>query len=524
MPSAALALLAALVAARADPIMTGPFDATTVLNFPDCGLPGPEPGTRSPACVVNSTLPAALACASACLASAECTAYTWHANATANGPWALACIFRTDGAWQPEYGAPYHAAGQKTQPPVPLVWPISNGFERLPVMWFGANVSGLDNAATLALIAKHGIGVYGWQQGTGALVPGQNLGDGDAYLSSAATHLSDYLDTLPSQAGANRTLVGVYRQIQVALRLFAAPRAAADSPAAAAFWMRSGGAAEGEVCVAGQPWGTSDPFFNFSVPAAADYWVEEVVGQAAAEAPAGVRAVFFDESDQNFCSFWSVAQQNCGALPLASLAPMQAASNAVLARTASALNAAGVIPIFSMLNRMAASGAGIPGGPPLPCALPEDDTIAALAGRTWARFYENFPFSYWSEDPLGPNQAAAFVANALLEGAAGVPLVLHSDVTSCPAPARNITRPGRLGGSIEAQLALFLIVQTPATVFSVSGNWYDADFCWRQEYDLVYGAPLGPALRTGAYTWTRNFTGANVAVDVRAGAGAIDLL
>ena len=504
--------------------MTGPFNATTVLNFPECGLPGPEPGTRSPACVVNGSLPAAGACATACLTSAECSAYTWHANATANGPWALACIFRTDGAWQPEYDAPYHASGQKTQPPVPLVWPISNGFERLPVMWFGANVSGLDNAATLALIARHSIGVYGWQQGTGALVPGQNLGDGDAYLSSAATHLSDYLDALPSQAGANRTLVGVYRQIQVALRLFAAPRAAADSPAADAFWMRSGGAADGGVCVAGQPWGTSDPFFNFSVPAAADYWVEEVVGQVAAEAPAGVRAVFFDESDQNFCSFWSVAQQNCGALPLASLAPMQAASNAVLARTASALNAAGIIPIFSMLNRMAASGAGIPGAPPPPCALPQDDTVAALAGRTWGRFYENFPFSWWSQDPQGPHQAAAFVENAILEGAAGVPQVLHSDVTSCPAPTRNITRPGRLGGSIEAQLALFLIVQTPQSVFSISGNWFDADFCWRQEYDLAYGAPLGPALRTSPFTWTRNFTGANVAVDVMAGTGAIDLI
>ena len=517
----ALTLLSLLVSSHADPIMTGPFDATTALNYPDCGLPGPDPGTRSPTCVVNGTLPAAVACAAACLASAECTSYTWHANATANGPWALACVFRTDGLWEPESDAPLHTSGQKTEP---LVWPISNGFERLPVMWFGANVSGLDSAATLALIARHSIGVYGWQQGTGGLAPGQNLGDGDAYLSSAATHLSDYLDTLPSQVGANRTLVGVYRQIQVALRLFAAPRAAADSPAAASFWMRSGSSAGGEVCVADQPWGTSDPYWNFSAPGAADYWVQEVVGQVAAEAPAGVRAVFFDESDQNFCSYWSVAQQNCGALPLPSLAPMQAASNAVLARTASALNAAGIIPIFSMLNRMAASGEGIPGAPPLPCALPEDDCIAALAGRTWARFYENFPFSWWSEDPQGPSQAAAFVANAILEGAAGVPLVLHSDVTGCPAPARNITRPGRLGGNIEAQLALFLIVQTQQTVFSISGNWYDADFCWHPEFDLLYGRPLGPAVRTGVYTWTRNFTAANVAVDVMASSGAIDLL
>jgi hypothetical protein len=512
------------VAYAAGPIMTGPLPFTTVLNFPDCGLPGPSPGTRTPLCVVNGTPATAAACALACLASGECSGYTWHANATANGPWALACIFRTDGAWEPEYAAAFHTSGQKVQAPVPLVWPVSDGFARLPLMWFGANVSGLDRADTLALIARHRVGVYGWQQGTGALAPGSNLGDGDAYLAAAATHLSDYLDALPSQVGANRTLVGVYRQIQVALRLFAAPRAAADNAACDSFWMRSGGAADGAVCTVAQPWGTADPYFNFSAAEAATFWVEEVVGQVAAQAAAGVRAVFFDESDQNFCSYWNVAQQNCGAIPLEALVPMQSANNDVLARTAAALNAAGVIPIFSMLNRVAASGAGNPGGPPMPCALPEDATIAALSALTWARFYENFPFSWWSEDPQGPAQAAAFVANAILEGAAGVPTVLHFDVTSCPSAPRNISRPGRLGGSIEVQLALFLIVQTERSVFSVSGNWYDADFCWRPEFDVLYGAPLGPALRTGVYSWTRNFTGANVAVDVAAGTGSVDLL
>jgi hypothetical protein len=259
----------AVAAAAASPIMTGPFADTTVLNFPDCGIANPAPGSRTATCVVNATLPAAAACAAACLASGECTAYTWHANATVNGPWALACVFRTDGAWQPEYSATAHVSGEKAQPPVPLVWPVQDGFESLPVMWFGANVSGLDNIDTLTLIARHRIGCYGWQQGTGSLAPGANLGDGDAYLSSAATHLSDFL----GGAGAARTLVAVYRQVQVALRLFAAPRAAADNAAMAGFWMRDGGRADGDICIVAQPWGTSDPYWNFSVQAAADYWV-----------------------------------------------------------------------------------------------------------------------------------------------------------------------------------------------------------------------------------------------------------
>jgi hypothetical protein len=112
--------------------------------------------------------------------------------------------------------------------------------------------------------------------------------------------------------------------------------------------------------------------------------VNEVVGQLATESMLGVRGAFFDESDQNFCSYWNVPQQNCGPLPLESLAAAHAANNAVLARTTAALNAAGIIPIFSMLNRVAASS-GSGAAPPMPCALPEDATIAAMHGLTYAR-------------------------------------------------------------------------------------------------------------------------------------------
>jgi hypothetical protein len=503
-------------------VMTGPFPDMTVLNSPDCGLPGPTPGTRSPQCVVSSLQAAAAPCAAACLGDTGCTAYTWHANTTDNGPWALACIFRTDGAWLPEYGATDHSSGQKVVPAPPLVWPVNDGYDALPTMWFGANSSGLDSQSTLALISRFRLGTYGWQQGTGALAPGQNLGQGDAFLAAAATHLSDFLDAA-GHAGANRTRVGIYRQVQVALRLFAAPRTAADNPLDADFWMRD--AASGTVCVAGQPWGTSDPFWNFSIPAAADYWVAEAIAPLAAEAFGTYSTVFFDESDQNFCGYWAQAQDNCGAQPLAAIAQMHASNNAVLARTAATLNAARIIPVFSSLNVMAAAGAGLgPGAPPPPCALPEDATLAAMGNATFARFYENFPYTWWAPGGQGPDEAALLVANAILEGAAGVPLVLHFDVTACPADARNITRPGRLGGDIELQLATFLVVQTPQTVFSISGNWYDADYCWRSEFDVRYGRPLAAAVRTGSHTWARNFTRSQVTLDVLAGTGEVLLL
>ena len=288
-------------------LMTGPFDNVTALNAPPCNLPAPVPGSRSALCTVNATLPAASLCAAACAAAARaCTAYTWHD--ASQGEWSRVCVFRTDGAWQPQAGAAGHVSGRHVEPPP---WPVSDGFARLPVMWFGANASGLDSDTTLALIARHRVGGYGWQQGTGALTPGANLGRGEVFLAEAATHLADYVAAHPS-AGTPPPLVFVYRQVQVALRLFAAPLAAADNAANDGLWVR--GAAGGGRCEAAQPWGTSDPHWNFSVAAAAAYWADAVVGELAAERDV-IRAVFFDESDQAFCGYWRQAQGNCPPLP-----------------------------------------------------------------------------------------------------------------------------------------------------------------------------------------------------------------
>jgi len=184
------------------------------------------------------------------------------------------------------------------------------------------------------------------------------------------------------------------------------------------------------------------------------------------------------------------------------------------------LNAAGIVPILSLDNRLAASGAGLPGAS-APCALPEDALLAALDGLTWARFYENWPQSFWV--PGGADLAAAMVANALLEGAAGVPTILHSG-GACPAPPRNIARPGPLGGDIEPAVALYLIVATPGTTMSISNDWYDQNFCWRPDWDVDFGAPLGDAARTGTHAWTRAYSRANVTIDVAANSYSVYLL
>jgi hypothetical protein len=146
----------------------------------------------------------------------------------------------------------------------------------------------------------------------------------------------------------------------------------------------------------------------------------------------------------------------------------------VYARATHALNSAGIVPIYSLDNRISLSGNGTSAHPP--CALPEDDLLSSLANTTWVRFYENWPQSFWV--PGGPDLAAAMVSNAILEIEAGVEVVLHASA-ACPAPPRTITRPGPLGGDVEFLIASYLIVQGPGSTLSLSSGWYTQNFCWR---------------------------------------------
>ena len=542
MPRALFFFLLALAAAHAQGTMGPLLYDTTALDYRGGGCVS-TPGERNAICADQGPLPSAAACAAACAAAPACSAVTWHGPTT--GQWAGHCVFRLDGAWAPAAcGAGCdHTAANKTSgwapppPPAPPAWlPSLLPWGKPKAFWFGANASGLDSQDTLALMARHAVAGYGcvfffsprkrhtltpqphpahallhanrWQTGHPG---GGAVATGEALQSAAATHAADYFDA----TGNTRTALFEYRQIQVALRLFAACAVAADDPARDAFWLHD---ASGKLCLASQPWGTSDPYWNFSTPAASDYWIASVIGQLATDAAltsAGRGAVFFDEVDQGECGYRG---GNCdfGAFDLGAL---QASKNAVYARQARAMNAAGLIPIFSLDNRFEASGAGTSAR--APCALPEDALAASLEGTSWARFYENWPQSFWA--PGGADLAAAMVQNAIMEAARGIPAVLHSSAR-CPAPPRSIPVPGRLGGDVEHLIALYLIVAGNGTTISLSSGWMDADFCWRPDFDVDFGAPLGDAVRTGTYTWQRNYTKSTASVDVRSDAAAVVML
>jgi hypothetical protein len=426
-----------------------------------------DPGGATVNCADSGPCADAPTCASRCDADPHCSGATWtDAN---QGSWALRCCLRFDNVTHfRACGAGCgHASAAKTSgwvpppPPPALAWPplVAGWTGFIKPFWFGANSNGLQPEGTLALMARHAVAGFGWQQGHPG---GGKTGREEALLAAAATRARVFFN-----AANASTVLFVYRQIQVCCSMFGLCWYANYAPQAAGFWLTD---ASGKRCDAAQPWGTRDAIWDFRVPGAADWWVNNVVDEltgtsALTNAGGAPGAVFFDECDQNTCGYKSDAC-DFSSFNQSSLASQQAASNAMLARTAAKLNAANIIPIFSLDNRVGASGAGLPGAA-APCALPEDDTLAALAGTTWVRFYENWPSTFWRPD--NADLHAAMIANAMLEAAAGVPSVLHGGC-SCPAPARNISRPGRLGGDIEFLVATYLIVADAGTTLSCSND------------------------------------------------------
>jgi hypothetical protein len=268
-------------------------------------------------------------------------------------------------------------------PALPVWQPSAAGYSsRVKAFWFGANASGLDSDAELELIARHAVGGYGWQTGWNMTngADGPEYGRGDAWQSAAMAHARGYME-----AQGEDTTLFQYRQIQVAFSLFAQAGLAKADPANEAWWLHD---STGRRCL-----GNGDPYWNFSSAPATAWWLERFIGQIATDSAmlGGRSAVFFDEVDQGTCGYRAPAPSppsgtwnfHCDFAGFNNAA-LQASSNAMLAATTRELNAAGIVPIYSMDNRVRASGVGLPNATTAPpCALPEDDLVAALKGLRW---------------------------------------------------------------------------------------------------------------------------------------------
>jgi hypothetical protein len=140
-------------------------------------------------------------------------------------------------------------------------WP-TNGYDTLPTLWFGANESGPNDQQTLELIGRHSLAIISWGQ---AIKP-HGSRDAEQSEAEAAMQARGYLDSV----GNNNTVIGVYRQIQIALGLFNISHSASLDPANAHFWLHQVDNAS-NICGMTpsmgdkpSPWGTWDPYWNFT--------------------------------------------------------------------------------------------------------------------------------------------------------------------------------------------------------------------------------------------------------------------
>ena len=203
-----------------------------------------------------------------------------------------------------------------------------------------------------------------------------------------------------SPAPVQTQAIFVYRHSQMALSWYTVQRAASADKMNDDFWMKG---TDGQICVERNRGG---PAWNFSNPRAADFFVDEVIGELTREAD--INAVFFDETDSEYCGGDTCHNQF--------LAPdYYAAKIEVLRRTAAKLNNHSIWPMFSSFNENVAQSR---------CSLPYSDYFHALQGVGWIRFCA-WPPSHPAASPaiVAPSHPAASPAivappAVLLAGAA----------------------------------------------------------------------------------------------------------
>jgi hypothetical protein len=317
--------------------------------------------------------------------------------------WFVLCVGLTS-------AAPSPAAYTGPTPP----WQY-RGYESFPAFFFGANASGPENANQTAMVAKFQFAGWGWQQSVNRTSPVEDghYWNEETALAQAATRLASFVEFAPQPDTQNQAIF-VYRHSQMALSWFDISRAAYINQNNSDFWVKD---ESGKTCVNSARGG---PYWNFSVPAAADYWVNEVIGELTREA--NINSVFFDETDAEYCGGFPGQKAHCHHnLRPGELAQLYRAKIQVLRRSALKLNSAGILPMYSSFNSFNSTNCN---------GVDYAEYYGALSDVGWFRFYEFF--------------SATTLPNMLLETKLGLPVVVHD---SSP------------GSTIDLSLAAFLVCQ-----------------------------------------------------------------
>ena len=390
------------------------------------------------------------------------------------------------------------------------LFPFPPPSSQLPILYFGANATGPENAAQLAFDVHTGteLAGWGWQQNSTA----SDFRHGEASLASAAAALA------AAHAGSSPRRF-VYRHMQMAWTLFDVTRAADAGTNRSLFLRNHDNAADAAECRQTVPGNGTSPLLAWgpgTVPGLAEsFWVNNVTAEVAREP--FVDAVFFDETDWSACGY-DFAKVGCANISDSFRVADLRAKLPSLRGTADALAAAGKLAIFSAKNLLESAWEGLPANASRPCVISHDEYARALDGAAYIRFEE-----FWMGQ--GRDTDAATIANALLLGARGVGLIARGSADSAGACASSSTCASAAyhTAGLAYSLAAFLVARTsPYSYFGYSSGWYSDCWCWHSEFDSAAscGAPTAPAQRTSAFTWTRAYERCDVEVDTSRSHGA----
>lgn len=250
------------------------------------------------------------------------------------------------------------AATAKMQFPFPY-----KGFDSFPASFFGADIWGVENSTEMALVAKHQVSGWGWQQGcmqqccSGAcncetsnpvgcpdvppvgFSPATGHAETELPLHEQAVAFRKYL---VSHTAAVTQGVFVYRQLTNAVWWWAKNYAAYTDPGRRGFFLTA--PASGEYCWA------SGPVWDFRNASAREYYLDRVIGELTNNETDGPNMVFFD-GGLGWLAGHLTLPGNCSNIKVnfTDEQRMEAIEGylEVMNRGTAALNAKGMIPIFS---------------------------------------------------------------------------------------------------------------------------------------------------------------------------------
>eukprot|EP00035_Acanthoeca_spectabilis_P003913 m.96700 g.96700 ORF g.96700 m.96700 type:complete len:480 (-) comp12372_c0_seq1:2497-3936(-) len=427
------------------------------------------------------------------------------------------------------------------------------GFDNFPASFFGADIHGVEADSEMALVAKHQVSGWGWQQGcmTSCCPPPHcNCETSNPVgcpsvpppgYTPAAGHVDEEEEIL-KQATAFKAYVEAHSNIAVTQGIFAYRQVtyaawwwrknydAYTNPATRKYFLRS--ASTGDFC-----W-SNGPIWDFRNASARQYFINNVISEVTRNESSVLNLVFFDSGlgilgeNPHPSPSGLIGGSNCSIayqenatsrggkdLNFTDAERVEAVQAQVqlLAEVAAALNAHSIVPMFSLavpFDPRIAESRGFPGKLSRGYVFTEAEVVAALQNVTWMRYYEWFQSSGWSES-IGMS-----VENVIEEVARGIPVVGHAY-----GKPENCSDPQDKG--IGSAVAAFLIAQGNYTYFQTSSSvvgadpWTDAGWCWHPLYELKCGLPQGLATKTASGVWRREFANCSVTLDQRSNSYSI---